>query len=225
MFRAVRLAIAIICIAAGMSAFAQHANVILEGFVYDNTGVPLRGARINLAPLGPFEGIMPDALSDQSGHFRLSTPLFGKTQISASKDDAGYPDATGMLFTSPGDQKVIVDLSADQPITRVEIHLGKPDGIICGLVVDKENRKAIGTARIHMAWANNPSVFYSATVPDSGAFVYALPERPITIKITAPGYRPWTYSDQQSRHRYLEIQSGERLPMLVELQREAASIR
>lgn len=228
MFKAVRLAVALVCIAASVSAIAQPNNVILEGHVYDDTGAPLSGAKIHLNPLRTFEGPLIGAASDKSGYFRLSTPPLGKTQVSASKNDAGYPDTTGILFTSPGDHEIVVDLSGDQPITQVEIHLNKPDGIIIGLVVDKESRAVIRTAGIEMAWVEDPRVSYSGTLPDlpdPGSFIYALPKRPISIKITSPGYMPWTYVNQQSNFKYLEIDSGERVPVLVELQREAASTR
>lgn len=214
------IAVAILCLAAiPLSAQPDSVHVTLSGHVYGEAGNPVMGARIDLLPLDVgFSGLMPGAHTDKLGHFVMFTPAYGRTRVSASKISAGYPDTTGKLFSSENDSAVVVDLTADQPVIDVNIRLGPPDGIIRGRLFNKKDGNAVRLARILMEWADDPAVMDSEDAPGSGNFQYALPKHPITLTITAPGFKPWTYVNVQTGDKFLAIDSGERLSILVALE-------
>lgn len=179
----------------------------------------MSGAKIDLLPLEvAWSGPRPFVQTDEHGYFHVTVPALGKTRVSASEISAGYPDTHFKLFSSDNDSPSIVDITADQPVNHVDIHLGPPDGIIRGRLVNKKNGNGVRLATILMEWADDPSVMYSESALDSGTFQYALPKHPIMLKITAPGFKPWTYTNAQTGDKFLNIDSGERLSTLVELE-------
>ena len=134
-------------------------------------------------------------------------------------DRLGYPDTTGKLFASPDDHFPEVNLAPGAALSGIDIHLGPPDGRIEGDVVDKSTRDAIPLARITLRWAEDPSVFMSSSLRRTGHFEYALPKRPITIMVTAPGYRPWVYQNPSGHDQFVVLSRSDHLVLTVELER------
>jgi hypothetical protein len=195
------------------------ANVTLEGHVYDGKGNIVEGARIDLLPLEvTVSGPRVFISSDEHGYYHAALPAFGKTRISASKKGAGYPDTTMKLFSSKDDKAPIVDLKADLPVYDVDIHLGPPDGTVEGMVVDGSTQKIIGSARILMRWVEDSSVMYSENIPSTGDFQYSLPNRKITMIITAPGYKPWHYIDDTNNQPFIDLKPGEHVSVVATLE-------
>jgi hypothetical protein len=215
-----RLVIAAICLGAGICIHAQSTSVrvILEGNVYDEAGNPVGGARIDLLPLQTaLEDFMPSALTDEHGHFRMTTPTYGRTRVSASKISAGFPDTNGKLFSSQNDAAPVVNLNGSQPVNEIDIHLGPPDGRIDGVVINKSNGDIVRSAWISMRWTDDPSAIYSGRI-SSGEFQYALPQHAIVLTITAPGFKPWVYINEETKDRFVDIAPGERLAIKAELE-------
>jgi hypothetical protein len=205
----------------------QEERVSLAGHVYNSNGAPLAGARVFLFPLeAAVEGPLPAAATGEDGSYHLTSPAFGKTRICASLERLGYPDTRGKLFASPTDHFPEVVLARGAELENVDIHLGPPDGLIEGTVIDKNTGAIVPFARITLRWPQEPSVFMSAGISSGGHFQYALPNRPISIEITAPGYRPWTYSDPSSHAHFIQLRSTDHPSLKIELERpEPASRR
>lgn len=70
-----------------------------------------------------------------------------------------------------------------------------------------------------MRWVADPSVMYSENIPSTGDFQYSLPERPITITIAAPGYRPWRYVDYTTNQGVIDLKPGEHRSIVAKLER------
>lgn len=215
-----RVAVAVLFIGASIATYSQSNSdrVILQGHVYDDAGNAVSGATVDLLPLeAAWTGPRALPRSDEQGYFHQVVPVLGKTRVSASKISAGYPDTTGKLFSSSNDAAMIVELSGSQPVD-VDIHLGPPDGRIDGRVVDKNSGNIIRSARILLRWADDLSVMYSGNISPDGTFQYALPQHPIVLTITAPGFKRWVYTNEETGDRFLNIPSGEHLPIRAELE-------
>jgi hypothetical protein len=194
--------------------------VSLAGRVYESDGRPLAGARVFLFPLeAAVSGPLPGAVSGEDGSYRLTSPAFGKTRISASLERLGYPDTFYKIFSSPADHFPEVILAPGVRLESVDIHLGLPDGLVEGTVLDRTTGTAVPFARITLRWSDEPSVSMSEDVPRTGHFQYALPMRPIAVEITAPGYRPWVYVNPSTGARFVELAPHDRLSVQIELDR------
>lgn len=191
----------------------------LGGHVYKSNGEPLAGARISLFPLeAAVEGPLPAAVSGHDGSYHLNSPAFGKTRVLASLERLGYPDTFAKIFASPTDHFPEVILARGAELEGVDIHLGPPDGIIEGSVTDEKTGQIVRSARINLRWVEDPSVFYSANVSSAGDFQFALPNRPISIEIKAPGYRPWTYIDPSTHAPFIEMKPTDHPHLKIELE-------
>ena len=190
----------------------------VTGQVLDFDNRPVVGARIVVLPLdSAVSGGMPGTTTDSEGRYRLASPPFpGRTRLCAVKESAGYPNTQYLLFTSANGNRVEVNLTAAPHLEGFDIHLGPPDGILEATVVDSETGKAVTVARVILQ-RNNPDAISSETVPSDGRFLYALPPAPITIKVTAPGYAPWQYRDNESGAESLLLNSGDRKKIIVRL--------
>jgi hypothetical protein len=203
-----------------LSAQSGQERVSLAGHVYDNQGKGLGGARIFLFPLeAAVGGPLPVAISNEDGSYRLTSPAFGKTRICASLERLGYPDTFNKVFSSPADHFPELVLSPGAEFGSVDIHLGPPDGILEGTVVDRDTGAVVPFARIAIRWKEDPSVFRSESISRTGHFLYALPDRPISIEITAPGYQPWTYTNPSTYVRFIELKSTDHQAVKIELER------
>jgi hypothetical protein len=131
-----------------------------------------------------------------------------------------YQDTTGKVFASPEDHFPEVNLVRGPAIEDVDIHLGPPDGLVEGSVIDGDTGSVVRFAQITIRWADEPSVFSSENIPQAGQFGYALPKRPITIEITAPGYRPWTCSDATTKAHFILLEPNARATLNVGLEKE-----
>lgn len=127
------------------------------------------------------------------GHYCLASPPFGDTWFSAVKEIAGYPDTNALLFAPATDDRPKVFLGPGSNI-ELDIHLGPPDGILEGVVLNAATKARIANARIALR-REKPEAIYSGSLPPDAHFLFALPPVPIAISITASGYLPWTYKD------------------------------
>jgi hypothetical protein len=202
----------------------QPQNVRLSGHVYESDGKALGGAKITLFPLETGIGgpIMPSALTGEDGAYFMVAPPLGKTRILASLEGRGYPNSFYKIFASPEDHFPEVNLIAGAALREVDIHLAPPDGVVEGAVIDKENGATIRFAQIALRSAAEPTVFLSSGVGPSGHFQYALPNMPISVSISAPGYNTWVYIEPSTHAQYLKLNSSEHRTLSVELVKTAS---
>jgi hypothetical protein len=187
---------------------------IVTGRVLDAQGQPVAGAKISVFPMAAITGGLPYAVSGEDGHFRLVSPPFGDTWLCAVKERAGYPDTNALLFAPEVDNRPKVPLTPGSH-QEIDLHLGPPDGVLEGYLVDASTRQAITKGRIEMHRAK-PDAMYSATIAD-GHFLFALPFAPIEISITAPGHAPWQYKDAQNGSNKLILSNSEHRVLTIDL--------
>lgn len=185
---------------------------VIEGRVLDFENHPLPGARISIFPMDvAFSGGLPSATTDRDGKYRLSSPPFvGRTRLCAVKESQGYPDTQDLLFVSGKESMPEVNLTPGSHLYDVNIHLGPPNGIVEGSVIDAASGSSVAKARITLH-RNTPESMYSTSIPDDGHFVFALPPAPIEITVTAPGYAPWKYRDPSGANALMIAESAHKI--------------
>jgi hypothetical protein len=192
----------------------------VTGQVFDFEGQPLANTRISIFPMdtgmsgrGP-----PSPMTDHEGRYSVSLPPYqGRTRFCAVKERAGYPDTQDVVFGSGNDDRPIVNLVPGGRFENVDIHLGSPDGILEGTVVDADTGKPLWQARITLRRADVAAGMYSTSLPPDGRFLFALPPAPIEITVAAPLYEPWSYTDPQTGANSMLLQSDEHRKLTVRL--------
>jgi carboxypeptidase family protein len=189
----------------------------VTGQVLDSQGLPVPGAKISVFPMDVgVSGGMPGATTDDEGRYRLVSPAYpGRTRLCAVKESAGYPDTQSLLFVSGNDTLPEVSLPAGGHV-ELDIHLGAPDGILQGSIIDARTRATVSKARIKLH-RDQPESIHSTSVAPDGHFLFALPPAPIDITVVAPGYRTWKYQDSQSKSDKLVLSAPDHRRITVEL--------
>ena len=172
-------------------------SATITGHVVDSENRPVEGATISIFPMEMgISGKLPTAITDLDGRYKLVSQPFGKTRFSAAKESAGYPDTQGLLFSS-GKENMPEEYLTPGAHLVVDIHLGAPDGILEGSVIDAKTHVAVSKARITLHRDESESM-YSGTLPINGDFrfriaaLYLFPS-PLPHPVTCSGntkYRP-----------------------------------
>jgi hypothetical protein len=58
----------------------------------------------------------------------------------------------------------------------------------------------------------------SESLEQNGYFQYALPKRPITIEVTAPGYKHWIYRNPLTHTKLIQIGPSKRTTLKIQLE-------
>ena len=201
-------------------ASVSHAQAVrLNGRVEDALGQNVPSVTVAVIPYQQsFYGPTPSTVTDKDGKFILNFAFSGRFQVIAYKKDAGYPNVYGLVFTSGKEHFPVFDTGNGQTFDNVSIILPPADGVISGLVRDAKSGESIPQARITVRWEEAPDVEYSSYLDKDGTFLFALPPRPITVEVTAKGYKPWHYVDEQTGKSYALLALGTKLNISINLE-------
>jgi hypothetical protein len=191
-----------------------HASV--SGRVLDYKDRPVADAKVTITPLEVgWSGPLPITQTDADGAYVINLPAVGRTRMSASKMSEGYPDTSVYaIFANDKDVKPVVDLKNNVELNNVDIHLESPDGSLDLNVVDKETGAVVQTARLSMK-REDTHTFYSTDIRN-GIYSTALPDKPISIEVSAEGYQTWRYAPARGQTS-LEVGSLEKRTITVAL--------
>jgi Carboxypeptidase regulatory-like domain len=189
---------------------------IIRGIVLDATGQPVEGARVKASFTGGFSGIVPSAQTDKSGHFVIRRLVWGGWYVTASKEQAGYPDESNAFYGGFTPAAVTVDLSIDMPEQSVTVLLGRKAGSIFGTIADAETGKLIEPcARLQRK--NVPSTYWSGYGLLKSKFHLLVPaDTDITLMVWAQGYKPWVYESDDGNDA-LRVRASDQLKLQVRL--------
>jgi hypothetical protein len=204
---------------ASAGAFGQTAQTTISGRVIDSDGRAVAGATALAIPFG--EGRLAHSVTDANGAYEIVTTYQGQLRVTAHKESDGYPNTLGVLFI--GDESFpVVETMPGGVLKNVNIQLPPPDGILTGTVHDAQTGGKVPQARVTLRKVDAPDVMYSSYLRDDGTFLFALPPKPITLEITAPGYKTWRYVDgsDATRNEYLYLKHGSRSEISIELERD-----
>ncbi len=194
--------------------------VVLAGHVLYKTGAPVRNAEVEMHFYAPMSGIKPQPQkTDESGAFTLQTPPFGEGVISASKESEGYPNAALAYYERAAYKSIRqVDIKPDTKLDEIVLIFGDPDATIQFTIQAADTRDAVRNARVAVDLLSQPNVAGSYSATREGTFRFVLPKRPVSVRITAPGYVEWSYVDEQGRMS-LQMKPGTHQQKLVLLTR------
>jgi hypothetical protein len=151
-------------------------------------------------------------VTDQNGRFTIEQVPMGSYSVFAAKEEDGY----SMLEQIPG-QKVV--LTADRSFAQLTLKLGSRSGRLTGTARDKQTGKPIGPeGKLSITYVSvEENSTGSIERLDGSNLRASLPAgKEFIIFVTAPGYAPWFYVNNQSRPT-LRLEPGEEKALDVEL--------
>lgn len=116
-------------------AQAEEAKGVIQGTVTYEDGNPVNGATVYASAMfGLGAGIMPNAKTDETGHFAILHLLLGKYAVTGEKQDEAYPRMVDRFYNS--DKFETVTLTSQHFTAGVTIRLGPKAGVLVGTVAD-----------------------------------------------------------------------------------------
>jgi Carboxypeptidase regulatory-like domain len=152
-------------------------------------------------------------LTDENGRFTIEHVSMGSYSVVAAKEEDSY----SMVEQIPG-QKVV--LTADRPFAQLTLKLGPRSGRLTGTARDKGTGKPIGPeGKLSITYVSVEGNSTGSMSGLDGANLRAnLPAgKEFIVFVSAPGYVPWFYINNQSRPT-LRLEPGEEKVLDVELE-------
>jgi len=193
----------------------------VSGIVRDASGNAVAHAHVEAIPVAAKSGNgtvgsfpSPWIAADSAGGFSLSLAP-GRYRIRAKDEADGYPDPS---FGVNIDPKVNFPEIAvgNKETTNVDVVLGRQGGILGGEVRDVQDHKPLAGAKIRIQDARNADAYVEIFSDRDGRFGYAVPNKPIRVSITAPGYKAVVVENGTT----LTLSSGEHREVDIELEHQ-----
>ena len=177
---------------------AADGPCVIEGTVINEHGLPAYRATVFARPMdGGMAAKVPSADTDAMGQFQIKHLWPGRFEVTAKKEDEGYPDTSG-YFYSDGKIDRITLTSPLQPAT-VTILLGPKAGILVGTVADAVTGDPLNLC-VDFRRASDPNNFMSGTGLINANYRFLVPSgRDVMIKIWSEGHLPWYYPGTSSK--------------------------
>jgi hypothetical protein len=206
----------LVLISASLLAQDSQRTGIIRGIVLDATGQPVEDARVRANFTGGFDGIVPSAQTDRSGHFVIEHLWWGGWYVTASKEQDGYADESNAFYGGFSPTAVTVDLNAEMPKQTVTVLLGRKAGRIIGTIADAENGKPIEPCA-RLQWKTVPSISWRGYGLLKSKFNLLIPaDKDVTLMIWAWGYEPWVYKSDDGNDA-LRVHASDQLKLQVRL--------
>lgn len=193
----------------------------IEGRVIDLNGNPAAG--VEVIGMRSVKGPMLRAKTDEKGNFSFEGINVGTYEVFFKAKDG--PICPSCLFYSGGtlQPQVNVHVLERHVTSGVVIQMTPEWAKISGSIVDIEkNSEPIVTSRITLRRVDNPHYYFETGPDEKGNFTIPVPPVPITIEVSAEGYKTWTYSKSGTSNRSdpLKVISGKTKSLIVSLRHE-----
>jgi hypothetical protein len=211
--------VALLCLGVVVMAFitmaGQEFTGLITGIVIDAGGKPVAGAWV-MVSCGdrPLAGRIPGALSDDHGHFAVGSLELARCSVVACKEEDDIP-CPPFSYVTHGIQ---VTLTAKAPLLTVKVRLGEKAPVITGTVRDATSGKPLA-ANFTVRSLKFPDRGMSMSMSSPPAFrIFITPSTNYSFEVSAPGYRDWSYADQQNSSRPLRLAPRAHLRLDVQLE-------
>lgn len=189
----------------------------IEGRVVNVHGDGLAGVLVEAYPEGAVAGMLPTATSGTDGRFVLTSVWPGRVMLATAKEEDGYPNTDWAAVADPRSDAPWIAVFAGVTTREIVIHLGPSTGVLRGTVVDDRGMPII-TARLLLYPEDQPDATISTTAREGATFLFALPDRFYTLKVTAPGFSDWSSEDAEDvPTHHLRLDADERRQLVVRL--------
>lgn len=175
----------------------------IEGKVLDASGNPIANARVDTQPADNTGGGLPPvsyvAYTDTEGRFFLDGVPPGTHKVYADKEEEGYPSTLFTFLIANPETAPRVTVYDKQVTQGVDVRLGPKGTMLIGQIKDADTGRPIRDAEITLSHADNPNLSYTmGSNQPEGRFQRLIPSIPFRIKVSAPNYETWTYTNGNS---------------------------
>jgi hypothetical protein len=193
----------------------------IAGHVLYKDGTPVKDADVEIHFFyRPTGAILPEARTDKNGYFSIVPPSYGDGVVSASKVSEGYPNAALAFYGNTGYTSTRrVNITATTVIDNIELRFGEPDATIDFTIQAADTHENVSTASVQIALSNQPDILDISPVTKEGKFSFVLPKSPVIIKVTAPRFVDWSYTDRSGKGNALLMKPGSHQQIVVLLNR------
>ena len=197
---------------AAIPAAAQEFTGKISGIVVDAHGKGVAGAWVSAGcgdrPLG---GRIPGALSDSDGRFTIGSLELTDCSVLACNEQADIP------CLAPVNPALVVKitLTATIPTANIQVQLGEKGTVITGTIRDASTGEKL------------PAIFefHPVKFPNQGGSmsspadyrIFIAPSTDYSLKISAPGYKSWSYANHHIWHRSIRLAPHAHLYLNVKL--------
>ena len=205
------------------SPTALLAGVTASGAVVDSAGLEVAHAVVQAVPIPTTDtsvgvvGDRPDPWiqADSHGRFQINLPS-GRYKVLAKDEVEGYPDPIFLLNADPNAK--FPEISVEQTdISDVQVMLGTKGGILHGDLRDETTQETVPKCKVTIRDASQHDAFVEVFANEIGHFQFTVPNKPIQIMATAPGYRVAFYGDGAK----LILSGGEHRRVIIGLSRKS----
>ena len=163
-----------------------------SGIVLDGLGQPVSGATVTCHLLHkPVAGQMPWALTDTAGRFVVHVGWEGEYEITAGKEEDGYPVKFWGLYGDKIPTRVTLDSSTPR-VDNLVVIIGPKAGILTGSVSDAINNKPL-KPHFHM-WRAGFDADMGSMPSEPPEFQVLIPSGiRMGFSIGADGYEDWNF--------------------------------
>ena len=171
-----------------LSAQGEYRGSI-QGTVLDEAGAPVPRATVAAYPVGTgaLHSLIPEAETDEVGHFAINHLAVGRYTAIARKENAGYPNT---YFSFYGEKhSAEVTLTDTNPNADIIVRLGRKAGLVSGSI-SKSGNGAPLNANFKLVPVASPENWMSSSVTPK--YRILLPASvDVIIEATAPGFKAW----------------------------------
>jgi hypothetical protein len=180
----------------------------IEGRVMDDNGQPISGATVYAAKTDLLTGRIPHALTDKQGKFTFKGLPPGAYELSAKKDDDGYPNPDSAFHYGRAIAKVTVTVYESQVTRGVIVKIGNKMGVLVLHVINATTKRPIKNSKVTLRRLDNPEFKYITGPYDAEGTNKKIPapSSPFTIEVSAPGYEIWRYRKEGSQRQADSLQ-------------------
>jgi hypothetical protein len=218
------IAISVLSLTVGLRCDDESRIGAIEGVVTYEDGTPVRGATAYASPIDRgMAGIVPSSATDENGHFVIQSLWLGKFQVSAKKEEEGYPELTYAF--NVGMTKDVA-LTETNPTASVSLRLGPKAGIVTGAITDAATGNLLYPCA-ELKWKAKPKFSVKGTGFVSDEYrVLIPPDTDILLKVWVDGYQTWFYPGVTDERfaTAIRLQPGEELKLDIRMEPDSSSL-
>lgn len=178
----------------------------ITGVVINQRGRPVSGAKVSYRQLGVvYATAIVFATTGRRGRFRFNGLGWGRYNVYAEKESAGYADQRFTLYGA-GLPLPLVTLSPVHPRASVVVHVARA-ALLIGTVEDAATGKPVSNLTVLLKEPVSGAWFSGTAEANLNILIPPLVQ--VNVTLTAPGYRPW--------QRILRLRPGQRENVAIKL--------
>jgi hypothetical protein len=200
-------------------AAADENSGVIEGTVRYENGNAAKGVTVYAPPVGrPMAGIIPQTVTDESGHFAITHLWLGKYAVAAEKLDEDYPDMSKQFYSNGKFETVF--LSTEHAAAAVKLRLGPKAGVLIGTVTDAVTGTPLNPCD-ELVRASEPNNFLRSSGLIKPSYRLLVPPNDsVLVKMWLDGYKTWYFPGtvDKSKSRAAHLNAGEIVTLDIRLQ-------